>query len=388
MTATVADLVAALDAMYPPAWAEDWDAVGLVTGHPDAAVQRAIFAVDPTKAVVDEAVASGAQVLVTHHPLLLRGVTSVAETTAKGRVVSELIRFGIALFVAHTNADSAPDGVSAALARALGVQRLEPLVPPPPEPAYKLVTFVPEESAALVIDALSGAGAGVIGDYTRCAWMVPGIGTYVPGAGSSPAVGEPGRVTRTPELRIEMVLPQTALRATVRALLAAHPYEEPAYDVLPTSLAHDRGLGRLGELVSPVRLGEFAAHVARSLPAAPAGVRVSGDLDRVVTRVAVCGGAGDSLIGAAARAGADVYVTADLRHHVAQDAGLAVVDAGHWATEWPWLTVAAAGVRSALGDRGHNVDTVVSTLVTDPWAATFTSIASPPPTDEESHDPL
>jgi dinuclear metal center YbgI/SA1388 family protein len=354
MTATVADLVAALDAMYPPAWAEDWDAVGLVTGHPDAAVQRAIFAVDPTKAVVDEAVATGAQVLVTHHPLLLRGVTSVAETTAKGRVVSELIRFGIALFVAHTNADSAPDGVS----------------------------------AALVIDALSGAGAGVIGDYTRCAWMVPGIGTYVPGAGSSPAVGEPGRVTRTPELRIEMVLPQTALRATVRALLAAHPYEEPAYDVLPTSLAHDRGLGRLGELVSPVRLGEFAAHVARSLPAAPAGVRVSGDLDRVVTRVAVCGGAGDSLIGAAARAGADVYVTADLRHHVAQDAGLAVVDAGHWATEWPWLTVAAAGVRSALGDRGHNVDTVVSTLVTDPWAATFTSNASPPPTDEESHDPL
>jgi dinuclear metal center YbgI/SA1388 family protein len=378
MTATVADWAAALDAMYPPAWAEDWDAVGLVTGHRDAVVERALFAVDPTAEVVAEAVAAGAQLLVTHHPLLLRGVTSVAETTAKGRVVSELVRAGIALFVAHTNADSAPEGVSATLGRALGVQRLEPLVPPPPEPGYKLVTFVPEESAAIVIDALSAAGAGVIGDYTRCAWMVAGTGTYVPGADSSPAVGEPGQVARTPELRIEMVLPHAGLRAVVRALLAAHPYEEPAYDVLPTSLSHDRGLGRVGDLESPVPLGDFAAHVARSLPWAPVGVRVSGHLDRLVSRVAVCGGAGDGFIGAAARAGADVYVTADLRHHVAQDAGLALVDAGHWATEWPWLAAAADGARSALGDQGHNVETVVSTLVTDPWTATFTSRTTSP----------
>lgn len=374
MTARVGDWVAALDALYPPVWAEDWDAVGLVTGDPDAPAERALFAIDPTAAVIAQAAAVGAQLLVTHHPLLLRGVTGVPVTTAKGRVVTELIRRDIALFVAHTNADAAPKhGVSDALARALGLLDVEPLAAAPPEPAYKIVTFVPADAAAAVIDALAAAGAGRIGDYSRCAWTTEGTGTFVAGAGTNPTVGQRGAVTDVPELRVEMVLPQRALRAVVQALTAAHPYEEPAYDVLPTVVPHDRGIGRVGELADETTLVAFGRAVAAALPPTPAGIRVSGDLDQPVRRVAVCGGAGDSFIGAARAAGADVYVTADLRHHVAQEAGLALVDAGHWATEWPWLADAAAAVRSALGERGHTVGADISELVTDPWTASFTA---------------
>lgn len=373
MTARVGDWVAALDARYPQHWAQDWDAVGLVTGDPEAPAQRALFAIDPTAEVVAEAAALGAQLLVTHHPLLLRGVTGVPTTTPKGRVVTELIRRDIALFVAHTNADAAPvHGVSDALAAAVGLRDVVPLAAADPEPAYKIVTFVPEPSAGQVIDALAAAGAGRIGDYSRCAWTVAGTGTFVAGAGANPAVGAPGAVTRVPELRVEMVLPERALRAAVQALVEAHPYEEPAYDVLPTVLPHDRGIGRVGELAAATTLLEFGAGVAHALPRTPAGIRVSGDPAALVRRVAVCGGAGDSYIGAARAAGADVYVTADLRHHAAQEAGLPMIDAGHWASEWPWLAVAAAGVRSALGERGHTVETSVSELVTDPWTATIT----------------
>jgi dinuclear metal center YbgI/SA1388 family protein len=372
MTARVGDWVAALDALYPPGWAQDWDAVGLVTGDPEVPADRALFAVDPTLEVVAEAADVGAQLLVTHHPLLLRGVTGVPVTTVKGRIVTELIRRDIALFVAHTNADAAPvRGVSDSLARALGLESVQPLAAEPPEPAYKIVTFVPDEFAGTVIDALAAAGAGQIGDYSRCAWTTEGTGTFVAGAGANPTAGERGAVTEVPERRVEMVLPQRALRAVVAALMAAHPYEEPAYDVLPTVAPHDRGIGRVGELVVGTTLGAFGRAVARALPPTPAGIRVSGDLDQPVRRVAVCGGAGDSFIGQARAAGADVYVTADLRHHPAQEAGLALVDAGHWATEWPWLADAAAAVLSALGDRGHTVGADVSELVTDPWTASL-----------------
>jgi len=372
MTARVGDWVAALDALYPPGWAQDWDAVGLVTGDPQAPAQRALFAVDPTLEVVTQAAEVGARLLVTHHPLLLRGVTAVPVTTPKGRVVTELIRRDIALFVAHTNADAAPEhGVSDSLARALGLQDVQPLAAEPLSPAYKIVTFVPHESADAVVDALAAAGAGQIGAYTRCAWTADGTGTFVAGEGTTPAVGERGAITEVAERRVEMVLPQRALRAVVQALTAAHPYEEPAYDVLPTVVPHDAGIGRVGELAAETTLGAFGRAVARALPRTPAGIRLRGNLDQPVRRVAVCGGAGDSFVGQALAAGADVYVTADLRHHAAQEAGLALVDAGHWATEWPWLGGAAAAVLSALGDRGHTVGADVSELVTDPWTASL-----------------
>jgi dinuclear metal center YbgI/SA1388 family protein len=259
---TLADIVGIFEERYNPAWAESWDAVGLVCGDPGAEIRRVLFAVDPVDEVADEALGWGADLIVTHHPLLLRPVHGVPATTPKGRLVHRLIRSGTALFTAHTNADVADPGVSDALARAVGLSGdLRPLSPSPDDPR--------------------------------------------------------------------------------------------------------RGLGRVGELPAPLSLREFAAGAAEGLPATAGGLRVAGDPDAPVRTVAVCGGAGDSLLAAARAAGADVYLTADLRHHPASEfreaGGTALVDAAHWATEWPWLRDAAG----LLGET--NVETRISAAVTDAW---------------------
>jgi dinuclear metal center YbgI/SA1388 family protein len=358
------DVVAALDELYPPAWAESWDAVGLVVGDPDSVVRRVLFAVDPVAPVVAEAGERGADLLVTHHPLYLHGTTSVAATDPKGRAVHRLIAGDCGLFVAHTNADVASPGVSDALADVLGLVDTRPLSPLAAEPLDKLVVFVPVDDADRVLDAVAAEGAGAIGDYERCAWRTTGEGTFRPLPGAAPTVGAVGEIASVAEARLEVVLPRERRTAVVRALLAAHPYEEPAYDVLElATVLGSRGLGRVGRLPEPRTLAELTKHVAAVLPETAWGVRAAGNPMQVVETLAVCGGAGDDLFGAAARA-ADAYLTADLRHHPASEApdGLALLDAAHWATEWPWLACVARQVAEAVG-----VDTAVSTIVTDPW---------------------
>lgn len=367
------DVVTALERRYPSAWAEPWDAVGLVTGNPDAAVGRVLFAVDPVAEVAAEARSVGAELIVTHHPLLLRGVHAVAETDAKSRLLAGLIRAGIGLYVAHTNADVASPGVSDALAAAVGLIECEPLAPAAPDLLDKVITFVPATAAEEVLDALAVAGAGRIGNYSRCAWTASGTGTFLPGAGAQPAIGLLGRIETVAETRIEMVLPRARRAAVVAALLAAHPYEQPAYDVFELALPPgSRGLGRVGMLSAAESLERFVSRVAAALPATVGGIRAAGSADAPVRRVAVCGGSGDSLLDAARAAGADAYLTADLRHHptseAVADGGPTLVDAAHWATEWPWLPVAAEALSTDLAADGPTtVDTVVSARVTDPW---------------------
>jgi dinuclear metal center YbgI/SA1388 family protein len=368
----LADVVAALDALYDPSRAEQWDAIGLVCGDPDAEVRRVLFAVDPVAAVADEAVAWEADLLITHHPLFLRPVHGVAASTPKGRVVHSLIRHGIGLHVAHTNADSADPGVSDALAAAIGLSELRPLAPQRADATDKLVVFVPEPDAAHVIDALASAGAGRIGDYDRCAWTTSGVGTFRPGEGTNPTIGSVGAIEEVPETRVEMVLPRGRRRAVLSALVDAHPYEEPAYDVYElASLPATTGIGRIGTLAEAESLEAFAGRVARALPATAGGVRVAGDPEAQVRSVAVCGGAGDSLFDAVRTAAVDAYVTADLRHHPAAEAreagGPALVDVAHWASEWPWLADAAQRLAAEMDRAGTTVETRVSMTPTDPW---------------------
>jgi dinuclear metal center YbgI/SA1388 family protein len=358
VTARLADVVEVLDGLYPPSWAESWDAVGLVCGDPAAVVRRVLVAVDPVETVVAEAVDGGFDLLLTHHPLYLRGTTSVAATTAKGRVVHRLISAGAGLFVAHTNADVADPGVSDALASLFDLRATRPLQARP-EPLDKLVVFVPTGDAEALLEALSAAGAGAIGDYDRCAWSTTGTGTFRPLSGARPSVGEVGRVERVAETRLEVVLPHGRRRAVLEALRAAHPYQEPAFDLLElVPQPGPRGLGRVGELPEPLPLGELTRRAAAVLPATAWGVRT----------LAVCGGAGDGLLREAVVA--DAYLTADLRHHPASEApqGLALIDAAHWATEWPWLADVARRLSAAT-----TVETVVSAQVTDPWTHAVTS---------------
>ncbi len=365
------DCLEVLDRAFQPAWAQDWDSVGLVWGDPEALVTHVHFAVDPTPSVAVEAVAGGAELLVTHHPLFFRGVHAVPATGTGGAVLRTLDSAGAALHVVHTNADVARPGVSDALADALGVRDTSPVRVQQDE-LDLLVTYVPRAGTEALLDALAAAGAGALANYERCAFLAPGTGTFRPLPGARPAVGEVGRVERVEEDRVEMVVPRHRRAAVVAALRAAHPYEEPAVSVVPTSTPSRRGLGRVGELDRGVTLAELAARAAAVLPPTAAGVRATGDPGARVRRVAVCGGAGLDLAEEARAAGADVLVTADARHHSALDAPLPVLDVSHWASEWPWLTHAAALLRTQLPE----LVTSVSSLVTDPW--TVHAPAHPP----------
>lgn len=372
----LADVIAVLEAAYPPALAQDWDAVGLVCGDPDDKVGSVVVAVDPVPETVEETLTAGAQLLLTHHPLLLRGVHGVGADTPKGALVHRLVRGGAALFTAHTNADAADPGVSDALAEALGLAVEEPLEAAPSGPLDKIVTFVPVGPAITAVhEALAAAGAGTVGDYSHCSFATAGTGQFRPLAGAHPTIGEVGKLERVAETRLEMVLPRALRARVVAALRAVHPYEEPAFDVLELAdLPSSRGLGRIGTLAEPEPLATFADRVAAALPATTWGVRAAGDPRRPVRRVAVCGGSGDSALGAATAAGVDAYVTADLRHHPASEHLLAgradrptpaLVDVAHWASEWPWCAQAAGVLRSGLGG---SVEVRVSTRRTDPWS--------------------
>ncbi len=368
--APLAEVVAALEARYDPALAEHWDAVGLVCGDPAEAVHSVLFAVDPTSAVVDEAIEKGVDLLVTHHPLLLTPVHGVSADDPKGRLVHRLIRAGIGLFVAHTNADRAADhGVNDALAAVLGVTGTVPLESVSAPLTDTLVVFAPVGDSDGLVDVLSAAGAGVIGDYTRCAWQTTGTGTFIPGDEAKPAIGSNGTLERVPETRLEMVVPRGRRTEVLRALHEWHPYEDPGYAFFENSSTPTRaGLGRVGELSHPITLREFAERAAAVLPVTAAGIRVAGDPDRLIRTVAVCGGSGGSLIGAATAAGADVLLTSDLKHHPVSESqevpGPALCDVAHFATEWPWLPVAADVLYRDLGAR---VDVAVSQRHTDPW---------------------
>ena len=264
---TLAEVLAVLEDWYPPHTADEWDRVGLVCGDPSESVERILLAVDPVQAVAAEAVAEQADLLIVHHPLYLRGTSSVAATDPKGRVVHQLLRAGCALYAAHTNADAPRSGVSESLAFALGLDSVAPLEPDPQD--------------------------------------------------------------------------------------------------------QHRGSGRIGDLGESMPLQAFAERVRDALPPTAHGVRVAGDPERSIRRVALCGGAGDFLLDRAREVGADVYLTSDLRHHPSSEFrehdGPALVDVAHWAAEWTWLPVLAQRLRAALADKGANVEVRVSEIATDPW---------------------
>lgn len=385
---TLADVVELLEQRYPPNSAASWDAVGLVAGDPAAPVQRIVFAVDPAVAVAREALAAGADLLITHHPLYLSGTTTVAATTAKGQVVHELITGGCGLYTAHTNADAAAGGVSEALADLLDLTDTRPIDPAANRGLDSWTTYVPSQAATSVIDAMAEAGAGQVGDYERCAYTSSGQGTFLPRHGATPTIGQVNEQALTPEDRIEMVAPPELREAVLAALRRAHPYEEPAFTLVEQETAGSTtGLGRIGRLQQPTTLRRLAHHVTRVLPATAQGIRVSGDLEAEVATVAVCGGAGDSLLATVRRLGADAYLTADLRHHPASESREEgrpyLLDATHWASEWPWLPVAARHLRDDAHARGAELDITVSTLVTDPWTMSIGGSDDPPPTPAE-----
>ena len=358
----VADWLRLLDEWYPPSWAEEWDSPGLQVGDRTWPAGRVMVALDPTIEVVAEAGAAGCGLLVTHHPLVFRALERLDVADPVGRVVATALESRVVVVACHTNADVASPGVSDALAEALDLEVTGALRPTRAGERVKLVTFVPVEATAKVLDAVAAAGAGVIGEYSHCSFRVRGTGTFLPSERADPAVGERGSLNEVEEDRLEIVVPHDRLADSIDAMVDAHPYEEVAYDVYPLAGGGGAGLGRVTRARGPLDVAALADRCSERL-GSPA--RAVGDPYREVSTIAVCGGSGASLVGDAISAGTDVLVTGDVKHHAALEAaaaGLAVVDAGHHGTEWPFVGHVAKRLRaSGLGE------VVESRTVTDPF---------------------
>jgi len=336
-----------LNGLYPPDLAEDWDNVGLQAGDATLPVSRVLVALDPGEAAVEQARQRDCQALLSHHPLILSPLKSITPADDTGRTLLAAIRNNITLIAAHTNLDSARSGLNDWLAARLGLLQPEPLMTAPVE-LLKLVVFVPATHADEVAEALFAAGAGEVGNYAHCSFRVAGQGSFRPGENTQPYIGSPGRDERVEEVRIETILPRRLSRKVIDKMCRAHPYEEVAYDLYPLSNRFENaGLGRIGRLAEPMTLECFALQVKQALGTST--VRTVGDREHKVTKVAVCGGSGASLLAEADRRGADVLVTGDVKYHEARQAeqrGIALVDAGHFGTEH----LAVAGMVAALAN--------------------------------------
>ena len=349
----IQDLVGLVHKLYAPELAEDWDNVGLQVGDPGAPLERVMVALDPCLEAVQAARTAGAQALVTHHPLLFRPIKRLTPDDAVGQVLWSAVRDGVAIVSAHTNLDSAVDGLNSWLAKKLGVEQPLPLQTLAGD-YLKLIVFVPVGHEEAVADALFSAGGGQIGAYDHVSFRSRGEGTFRPGPGAQPYIGTVGEIEKTEEFRLETILPKRKLLRVLEKMQKAHPYEEVAYDLLPLqNQVPGAGLGRIGKLDRAMILGDFAARVKASLGCNH--LRLIGADAMPVRKVALCGGSGAFLLQTAHRQGADVLVTGDVKYHEARQAeelGIALIDAGHFATEQLMIDQVTKSLQAAA--RQHN----------------------------------
>ncbi|TSD64709.1 Nif3-like dinuclear metal center hexameric protein [Inquilinus sp. KBS0705] len=329
----LAQLTAYLESLAPLAYQEEYDNSGLIVGRPDMDIAQALVSLDCTEAVVDEAIATGCQVIVSHHPIVFKGLKKFNGKTYVERVVEKAIKNDIAIYAIHTNLDSIHTGVNARICETLGIVNTH-ILAPKHNILKKLVTYVPLAQADQVRNALFHAGAGNIGNYSECSFNAEGTGTFKGDENSDPYVGEPGIRHHEEEVRIETVYPANLESKIIMALVLAHPYEEVAYDLYALTNQHQQvGSGMIGELELPMEQDDFLAEVKEKMQAAV--IRHTAFTGKQVKKVAVCGGSGGFLLKHAIAAGADVFITADYKYHEFFDAEgkILIADIGHFESE-------------------------------------------------------
>ncbi len=361
------EIIQLFEQFSPKGLAMEGDKVGLQIGRLNKKVERVLIALDVLENVIDEAIRKDVQLIIAHHPPIYRPLKNVITDTAQGRIIEKLLRHDIAVYAAHTNLDVAKGGVNDLLAAALEIKNPEVLVPTIETALKKIVVFVPVDSAEKVRQALGNAGAGFIGNYSHCSFSTAGTGRFLPGEQTKPYIGEQGVMEAVDEIRIETIVPDFLVKKVVTAMLKAHPYEEPAFDLYPVENKGEvLGLGRIGT-VNEMTLAEFAEKVKIALEVDR--VRVVGDLRSKIKKVAVLGGDGNKYYSHAKFKGADVYVTGDIYYHTAHDAmmqGLNMIDPGHNVEK-----VMKKGVAGHLGklckEAGFEVEFIPSEENTDPF---------------------
>ncbi|MBA7619883.1 GTP cyclohydrolase 1 type 2 [subsurface metagenome] len=333
----IKDIAAAIEKIVPLKLAQDWDNVGLLIGDAKRNVKNILLTIDITKEVVAEAKESKTDLIVSYHPIIWDGLKQIAADGPSG-VVYDLIRCGIAVFSIHTAFDSAVGGVNDALAEIVGIVDGKPIgdyVDSPAGDNYKLVVFIPVESAAKVSNAVFAAGAGVIGNYSNCGFAAEGTGTFLPLAGARPAIGKKGKFEKVPEVRFETIVPAEKLANVIAAMKKAHPYEMPAFDIFKLYGSESKfGLGRIGKLAKPMRIDRIIERIKKYTGAKTVGI--VGDEKRLVRKAAVCAGSCGKIINSVIAERCDLYLTGELKHHhalAAQEAGLTCVCLSHTVSE-------------------------------------------------------
>lgn len=368
---TVKKVISYLEEIAPPSLALPGDPIGLQLGNPGAEVKRVMVSLDPDILTVREAVNSGVEMLVTHHPLFFHKLSSIDESRPVGALVSEAIRGRLNIYSAHTNFDIAPEGVTFKLAEAIGLPTTEAevLEVTGSEQLLKLVVFVPAGHEDIILNALFGAGAGQIGRYSHCSFQTGGTGTFMPEEGTTPFIGVSGVMEKVDELRLETILPATRRAGVISALIKSHPYEEVAYDLYPLDLeGKNVGLGLLidsGESFSLERLVQLCRE--NLTECSPRGIGFGKSDYR---KIALCGGSGGSLIEHTAGRGADILISGDFRYHdlkQAEELGLALIDAGHAATEIPGVQFLCRSLRERLKNDGFEAEVLIKTSTPTGW---------------------
>lgn len=329
----LSELSSFLDSSLPLSFQEEWDNSGLQTGDPGMEISSALVALDVTEAVVEEAVRTGSNLILSHHPLIFSGIRKITGRSSTERIIMNSIRNNIAIYSAHTNLDMVSNGVSKKMALKLGLENIS-VLRTLKNKLQKLVTFVPEDHLGRVREAIFSAGAGVIGNYDLCGFTAGGTGSFRGGENTSPFTGEKGILHFEKELRFETIFYSHLKDRVIKALLAAHPYEEVAYDIYALENDNiDAGLGCTGEFPEPVDETVFLLKLKSVFGAE--GIRYSKLTGRPVKKVALCGGSGASLLNDALKRGADAFVTADIKYHAffEPENKLLLVDCGHYETE-------------------------------------------------------
>ena len=363
---TIADIERAIEAWAPLWTAWERDNVGLQVGDRSRRVSKVLVALDITEKIIAEAISQKADLIVSHHPLLFRPLKAVTTSDETGNMVLRLAEKNIAVYSAHTNLDFTKHGVSFALAEALGLKNIGFLAPLKGT-LEKIVVFVPEQHVDRVAEAMSGAGAGVIGEYSSCSFRVSGAGTFRGSPNSKPVLGKAGKLETVEEIRLEMIAPRAMVSFIVAAMKRVHPYEEAAYDVYPLENENPNfGMGAIGDLPKGLPLKVFLQRVKQSLKAE--AVRYTVGASRTIARVAVCGGSGSDLLQTAVSAGADAFVTADVRYHTYHSAEgrIALVDAGHYETEQVILKPLAERLRQAARLNNERLIVNITKFSTNP----------------------
>lgn len=329
------ELITILQKTAPLLLQESYDNSGLLIGSRNNKINKALICLDVTEAVVDEAISCNCDVIIAHHPIIFKGLKKITGDNSIERIVKSTIKNDISVYAIHTNLDNVLDGVNGILAKKLGLINTR-ILQPGIGKMFKVVTFCPTNDSKSVQEAMFKNGAGEIGNYSSCSYLSEGTGTFMPLDGSHPHVGIKGELHNEPEIKIESVVAEHNLNKTINALIKAHPYEVPAYDVIPLHNSNPEiGAGIIGELPESMEITSYLKKVKNTLNCEY--IKHNKLIKHHVKRVAICGGSGSSLIDAAARNNADVFITGDIKYHdfFEHTGKMTLADAGHFETEHP-----------------------------------------------------